>query len=233
MCDRAGPCCSGVCRDRHGSRPVGARRDTREHHCDGRIRVRRRVGCNRRHVDRRGRPSGRGRARSGVGRGQQRRLGPDRAVLESTPGPWSTIVGTNLLGTVRVTHAFLRHLIRNRGALVRIASEAGRIGGPAGRAAESVYAASKAGVVGFTKSIAREFARYGVRANCVSPGATNTDLFATQDAAVREAIIRSTPIRRMASPHEIAAAVTFFAGPKADFVTRQVLSVSGSMTMVD
>jgi len=153
--------------------------------------------------------------------------------LDSRPETWERIVATNFLGTVRVSHAFLPQLVETHGSIVNIASEAARVGSAGGRAAEAVYAGSKAGVIGFTKSIAREFARYGVRANCVSPGATDTDLFASQEPDVREAIVRSIPFRRMAEPSEIAAAVRFLAGADASFVTGQVLSVSGGMTMVD
>jgi len=153
--------------------------------------------------------------------------------LDSRPETWERIVATNFLGIVRVSHAFLPQLMETQGSIVNIASEAARVGSAAGRAAEAVYAGSKAGVIGFTKSIAREFARYGVRANCVSPGATDTDLFASQEPDIREAIVRSIPFRRMAEPSEIAAAVRFLAGADASFVTGQVLSVSGGMTMVD
>jgi 2-hydroxycyclohexanecarboxyl-CoA dehydrogenase len=121
---------------------------------------------------------------------------------------------------------------RGRGAVVNIASDAGRVGS----SGETVYAACKGGVIALTKSVAREMARHGIRANCICPGPTDTPLLAeirseeTGDRII-DAIIRATPFRRLATPEDIAAAVAFFASSDSSFITGQVLSVSGGLTM--
>jgi 2-hydroxycyclohexanecarboxyl-CoA dehydrogenase len=113
------------------------------------------------------------------------------------------------------------------GSLVTIASDAGRVGS----SGETVYAGAKGGVVALTKSLARETARHGIRANCVCPGPTDTPLFASQDDSLKAALIKAIPFRRLAKPEEVAAAVLFFASDAASFITGQVLSVSGGLTM--
>ncbi len=114
------------------------------------------------------------------------------------------------------------------GKIVNIASDAGRVGSMG----ETVYAAAKGGVIAFTKSLAREVARYSINVNCVCPGPTDTDLYRNQSEKVREALERVIPFRRVAQPYEIAYAAVFFASPLSDYVTGQVLSVSGGLTMV-
>src|SRR5207237_5419924 len=118
------------------------------------------------------------------------------------------------------------------GRVVNVAWDAGRVGS----SGEVVYSACKGGVIAFTKSIAREMARHGIRANCVCPGPTDTPLLAeirSEDTGdkIIDAIIRATPFRRLATPEDVAAAVGFFASPASSFVTGQVLSVSGGLTM--
>ena len=113
--------------------------------------------------------------------------------------------------------------------IVNIASDAGRVGSMG----ETVYAGAKGGVIAFTKSLAREMARYKVNVNCVCPGPTDTPLFATQPEKMREALAKAIPLRRVAKPSEIADAALFFASSRSDFCTGQVLSVSGGLTMVD
>src|SRR5438105_748744 len=153
--------------------------------------------------------------------------------LENDPDLWNRLIGINLLGPVNVCHAVLPDMVsRGSGAVVSVASDAGRVGS----SAETVYAACKGGVIAFTKSIAREMARHGIRANCVCPGPTDTPLLAeirSEEPGDRiiDAIIRATPFRRLATPEDIAAAVGFFASPASSFVTGQVLSVSGGLTM--
>lgn len=142
---------------------------------------------------------------------------------------WIEVAAINFLGTVRMTHAFLRAAL-DRGAaprIVNVASDAGRVGS----SGESVYAGAKGGVIAFTKSIAREMARHGITANCVCPGPTDTPLFRDQPERIKEALTRAIPFRRIARPEEVADAIVFFASDRAAYVTGQVLSVSGGLTM--
>lgn len=113
------------------------------------------------------------------------------------------------------------------GKVVNIASDAGRVGS----AGETIYAGAKGGVIALTKSLAREMARHQINVNCVCPGPTDTPLFNAQAEKLKEALIRAIPFRRLAQPEEIADAVLFFASDAASFVTGQVLSVSGGLTM--
>ena len=94
-------------------------------------------------------------------------------------------------------------------------------------------AAAKGGLIAFTKSLAREFARYRINVNCVCPGPTDTPLFQRQPERMKEALTRAIPFRRIAQPIEIAQAVMFFLSGQADYITGQVLSVSGGLTMAD
>lgn len=139
------------------------------------------------------------------------------------------VVAINYLGPVTVTQAFLRGMIdaRGGGRVISIASDAGRVGSTG----ETVYAGAKGGVIGFTKSLAREMARYQITVNCVCPGPTDTPLFQQQPEKMREALIRAIPFRRLGQPEDIAHAVRFFASDGASFITGQVLSVSGGLTM--
>jgi NAD(P)-dependent dehydrogenase (short-subunit alcohol dehydrogenase family) len=116
---------------------------------------------------------------------------------------------------------------RKEGKIVNIASDAGRVGS----LGETVYAGAKGAVIAFTKSLAREMAPHGVHVNCVCPGPTDTDLFRALPEKVRQGLERAIPFRRVARPEEIARAVAFFASPLSDYVTGQVLSVSGGLTM--
>jgi 2-hydroxycyclohexanecarboxyl-CoA dehydrogenase len=138
------------------------------------------------------------------------------------------IVRINLLGAMHVCRAFLPAMLDARGgAIVNVASDAGRVGS----SGESAYAGAKGGVIAFTKSLARETARQGVRANCVCPGPTDTPLFASLPEKLRGALVRAIPFGRLARPEEVAQAIHFFASERSGFVTGQVLSVSGGLTM--
>jgi 2-hydroxycyclohexanecarboxyl-CoA dehydrogenase len=138
------------------------------------------------------------------------------------------IVRLNLLGPVKLTRGFLPAMIEARtGKIVNVASDAGRVGSTG----ETVYAAAKGGVIAFTKSLAREVARSGINVNCVCPGPTDTPLFGGLPEKMRDALTRAIPFRRLARPEEIAEAIVFFASPHSDFMTGQVLSVSGGLTM--
>jgi 2-hydroxycyclohexanecarboxyl-CoA dehydrogenase len=94
-----------------------------------------------------------------------------------------------------------------------------------------VYAGAKGGVIAFTKSLAREMARHQIRVNCVCPGPTDTPLFRSQPEKMQEALEKAIPLRRLAKPEEVADAIAFFASSRASFITGQVLSVSGGLTM--
>jgi 2-hydroxycyclohexanecarboxyl-CoA dehydrogenase len=151
--------------------------------------------------------------------------------LESTEETWDRVIAVNLRGTIACTRAVLDGMIeRGGGAIVNISSDAGRVGS----SGEVVYSGAKAGIIGFSKAVAREVARHGIRVNVVCPGPTDTPMMeATRQANPRlgDALVKAIPFRRLARPEEIAAAVAFFASDEAAYVTGQTLSVSGGLTM--
>lgn len=149
--------------------------------------------------------------------------------LNATPEFAQKVVAINYLGPVHVCSAFLPGMIETHGGgrVVNVASDAGRVGS----AGESIYAGAKGGVIALTKSLAREMARHQITVNCVCPGPTDTPLFHAQPEKLKEAPVKAIPLRRLARPEEVAAAVLFFASQAASFVTGQVISVSGGLTM--
>jgi len=142
---------------------------------------------------------------------------------------WERVLAINLLGVVAVSHAFLAEMVeRGRGGrIVNVSSDAGRVGS----SGEAVYAGAKGGVIAFTKSLARETARHGITANVVCPGPTDTPLFRAQAERLQEALVRAIPMGRLGAPEDVAEAIAFFASERAAFITGQVLSVSGGLTM--
>jgi 2-hydroxycyclohexanecarboxyl-CoA dehydrogenase len=149
--------------------------------------------------------------------------------MENPPEMWEELIAINLLGAVRLTRAVLPPMVEAQsGKIVNISSDAGRVGSMG----ETVYAAAKGGLIAFTKSLAREMARHKINVNCVCPGPTDTPLFQRQPERMREALTRAIPFRRIAQPKDIAEAVMFFLGSRSDYITGQVLSVSGGLTMV-
>jgi 2-hydroxycyclohexanecarboxyl-CoA dehydrogenase len=154
--------------------------------------------------------------------------GKTEPFVQNTPDFWKKLFDLNLLGPIAVTRAFLDKMIeRQAGKIVNVASDAGRVGS----LGETVYSATKGGVIAFTKGLARETARYNITVNCVCPGPTDTPLMAAVPDKIKEAFSRVTPMRRLAKPSEVADAILFFSSPRSDFVTGQVLSVSGGLTM--
>ena len=138
------------------------------------------------------------------------------------------IVRLNLLGPVKLTRAFLPAMVEARaGKIVNVASDAGRVGSTG----ETVYAGAKGCVIAFTKSLARELAAHGINVNCVCPGPTDTPLFRSLPEKMQAALARAIPFRRLAKPEEVADAILFFSSSGSDFITGQVLSVSGGLTM--
>jgi 2-hydroxycyclohexanecarboxyl-CoA dehydrogenase len=161
--------------------------------------------------------------------------GWDRIVpfLESTEDLWDRVIAINFRGVLNTCHVVLPHMVqRGSGVVVNIASDAGRVGS----SGETVYSGAKGAVIAFSKALAREVARHNIRVNVVAPGITDTPLLQQIIQAGNEklidAIVRSTPLRRMARPEEVAEAVVFLASDRASFITGQTLSVSGGLTMV-
>jgi 2-hydroxycyclohexanecarboxyl-CoA dehydrogenase len=147
---------------------------------------------------------------------------------------WDRVIDINYKGVLRTTHAVLPTMIeQGYGRIVNIGSDAGRVGS----SLESVYAGAKAGVVGFTKTVAREVARKGVTANVVCPGPTDTPFLREtiegqgDSDKVIAAMVSGVPMKRLGLPQEIATAVRFFAHEDAGYITGQTLSVSGGLTM--
>ncbi len=138
------------------------------------------------------------------------------------------VIAINLTGLIHLTQALLPAMIAaNTGKIVNVASDAGRVGS----GGETVYSGAKGGVIAFTKSLTREVSRYKINVNCICPGPTDTPMLATRSEKLREAFLKAIPFRRFAKPEEIADAILFFAGPQSDYITGQVLSVSGGLTL--
>jgi len=147
--------------------------------------------------------------------------------IQNTPEFINRVIAINLAGPAHLTQALLPQMIAaNGGKVINIASDAGRVGS----GGETVYAGAKGGLIAFTKSLAREVARYSINVNCVCPGPTDTPMLATRSEKLREAFVKAIPFRRFAKPEEIADAVVFFASPQSDYITGQVMSVSGGLT---
>jgi 2-hydroxycyclohexanecarboxyl-CoA dehydrogenase len=157
-----------------------------------------------------------------------------RPFVDTDEAFWERVLDVNFKGALRMTHALLPGMTeRGFGRIVSIGSDAGRVGS----SLESVYSGAKGAVIAFMKTIAREAARDGVTANTVCPGPTDTPMLAEIVAAAEDAervigaMTRAVPMRRLAAPEEIAAAVAFFASERAGYITGQTLSVSGGLTM--
>lgn len=157
-----------------------------------------------------------------------------RPFLQTTPEEWEKLIAINLVGALHMHHAVLPRMIeRKYGRVVNIASDAARVGSTG----EAVYAACKGALVSFSKTLAREHARDGITFNVVCPGPTDTNLFADyakgagNPEKLMEAFRRSIPLGRIGTPNDLPGAIAFFASDQAAFITGQVLSVSGGLTM--
>jgi 2-hydroxycyclohexanecarboxyl-CoA dehydrogenase len=149
---------------------------------------------------------------------------------------WRRVIDINLIGVMRATHAVLPGMLeRGGGRIVNIASEAGRVGS----SGSAAYSAAKGGVISFTKTVAREGARFGVLCNAIAPGPIDTPLLNRAPAELGElgqkvvdVMVRSTAVRRMGSPDEIASVVAFLCSDDASYITGQALGVSGGLAMI-
>ena len=152
----------------------------------------------------------------------------DNLLMRMSEEEWDTVIDTNLKGAFNFTKAFSRPFIRQRsGRIINIASVIGLIG----NAGQSNYAASKAALIGFTKSIAKELAPRGITVNAIAPGFIETDMTAALDDKVREGILGNVPLGRFGSPDDIAHAAVFLAMEPSGYITGQVLTVDGGMVM--
>ncbi|MGI5911296.1 MAG: SDR family NAD(P)-dependent oxidoreductase [Syntrophomonadaceae bacterium] len=140
---------------------------------------------------------------------------------------WDKVIDVNYKSVIYCSRAVLDDMMEaNEGRIINIASDAGR-GGSGG---ETVYAGAKGATIAFTKSLAREVARFNILVNCVCPGPTDTPLFAGQPEKIRGALIKAIPLKRLAKPEEVAGQVILFASDLGSFMTAQIISVSGGLT---
>ena len=152
----------------------------------------------------------------------------DTLLIRTKAQDWDQVIGTNLRGPILCTKAVCRAMIRQRyGRIVNLSSVVGQTG----NAGQSIYAATKAGIVGFTKSVARELASRGITVNAVAPGFIETEMTAKLSPQLQEEFLRSIPLGRFGTSEEVAQLVVFLTGPGAAYITGQVMNVNGGLYM--
>ncbi len=151
----------------------------------------------------------------------------DGLVVRMSDADWDAVIGTNLTGVFNVTRACARHFMKQRGGvIINVTSVVGLVG----NAGQANYAAAKAGVIGLTKSIAKELAPRGVRVNAVAPGFIETDMTKALPDNIRQATVDHIALGRFGAPSDVAAAVAFLASDEAAYITGQTLAIDGGMT---
>lgn len=152
----------------------------------------------------------------------------DKLILRMTEEDWDAVLNINLKGTFTCTKAVIKHMAKQRsGKIVNIASVVGEMG----NAGQANYAASKAGVIGFTKTIAREFAQRGINVNTIAPGYIQTPMTDGLSEKVKEELKRLIPMERLGQPEDVAHAVLFLVSETSSYITGQVLNVNGGIYM--
>ena len=152
----------------------------------------------------------------------------DRLVLRMTEEDWDAVLDVNLKGTFNCTKAVIRHMSKQKsGKIVSIASVSGEMGNPG----QANYAASKAGVIGFTKTIAREFAGRGINVNAIAPGYIQTPMTDAVPEKAKEELKRMIPMERLGKPEDVAQGVLFLVSENSSYITGQVLNVNGGIYM--
>jgi len=150
----------------------------------------------------------------------------DTLLLRMSELDWDLVLETNLKSVFNFTKAVCKHMVSQRaGKIVNISSVAGLIG----NAGQANYAASKAGIIGFTKSVAKEFASRNIQVNVIAPGFVETEMTEKLNEAQKQAVLDMVPMKRTAKPEEIAAAVNFLASADSDYITGQVLCIDGGL----
>jgi len=153
----------------------------------------------------------------------------DGLIMMMKEDDWDAVIDTNLKSTFNCSKAAVRHMMRKRyGRIINIASVAGQMGNPG----QTNYSASKAGQIGFTKSLAREVASRKVTVNAIAPGFVDTEILEAMPEDTLEAALQLVPLGRLGTPEEIAYAVAFLAGERAAYITGQVLGVDGGTAMM-
>jgi len=152
----------------------------------------------------------------------------DNLILRMTPEDWDAVMRVNLKGAFLFTKAVVRPMMRNKyGKIVNISSVVGIFG----NAGQANYSASKAGLIGFTKSVAKEFAKKGIRCNAVAPGFIETDMTKSLPEDVKNTFITNTPLGYPGSPDDVADVVVFLCSPESDYITGEIIRVDGGMAM--
>jgi 3-oxoacyl-[acyl-carrier protein] reductase len=152
----------------------------------------------------------------------------DNLLMRMTPEDFDTVLNVNLRSVFNYTKAVMKYMIKQRsGRIINIASVVGLIGNPG----QSNYAASKAGIIGFTKSVARELASRNITVNAVAPGFIETNMTNKLNEKQKEVLIQNIPLKRMGTPEDVARVVAFLCSNDADYITGQVINVDGGMVM--